>query len=181
MVCITREHGCMNNCSLCNINIFRPHFCCLHVFFHLYEVQKSKWLSDGEYSAGSNKKESWKENSNHFQAGKLLFVLVKNEIKQPKKAYWKKKKTCSKRMRFLLRTKHFFNLFFYYYYLEFSILCINTYQCSYMKKNGSLFMCILFRGWMREILGFGLKFYTQGICCHFILFYLPKKGLITEK
>lgn len=91
------------------------------------------------------------------------------------------KKTCSKRMRFLLRTKHFFNLFFYYYYLEFSILCINTYQCSYMKKNGSLFMCILFRGWMRETLGFGLKFYTQGICCHFILFYLPKKGLITEK
>lgn len=58
MVCITREHGCMNNCSLRNINIFRPHFCCLHVFFHLYEVQKSKWLSDGEYSAGSNKKES---------------------------------------------------------------------------------------------------------------------------
>lgn len=47
-------------------------------------------------------------------------------------------------MRFLLRTKLFFDLFLNY--LEFSILCINTYQCSYMKKNGSLFMCILFRG-----------------------------------
>lgn len=105
----------------------------------------------------------------------FLWKMKSNSQKKPTE----KKKTCSKRMRFLLRTKLFFDLFLNY--LEFSILCINMYQCSYVEKNGSLFMCILFRGWMRETLGFGLKFYTQGICCHFILFYLPKKGLITEK
>lgn len=44
-------------------------------------------------------------------------------------------------MRFLLRTKHFFDLFFNY--LEFSILCINMYQCSYRKKM-EVFLCAFF-------------------------------------
>lgn len=105
----------------------------------------------------------------------FLWKMKSNSQKKPTE----KKKHVLKGWGFCWEPNIFFDLFLNY--LEFSILCINMYQCSYVEKNGSLFMCILFRGWMREILGFGLKFYTQGICCHFILFYLPKKGLITEK
>lgn len=36
LVCITREHGCMSSCSVCNINIFRPHIFVACMFYFIF-------------------------------------------------------------------------------------------------------------------------------------------------